>query len=560
MSQTSTRTHELSYVVSREWSQMSIPALLSEAALARGDELFFTHVGGAVTFGEFEGWSNRIANALHAAGIEAGTRVATVMNSSAEYYALWFALAKLGAVEVAVNPALRGEFLRHQFAVGDATAVIVDADYFDDVVSVAAKLAAIATIVVRGLVDGGAVGVRPAPQDLAELVAAASDVAAFEPPAPENLGGVLFTSGTTGPSKAVALSHHFLVAYGLMYAEVNRLAADDVLINFQPVFHMTGKFVPVATLASGGRMHLMERFSVSRFWDDVRAHGVTNMVAVGGVCTMLLSRPERSDDLENPLRTCYAVPAPPDVHDAFQRRFDCTVTTIYGSTEAGLPIVHHPGDTYVPGASGRASPYFEVRCVDEHDRELPPNMSGELVVRSRLPYLMCDGYYGQPDKTVAAWRNLWFHTGDRGRFDEHGNFFLEDRLTDSLRRKGENISSYELETQIRQHPSVEEVAAVAAPSDLAEDEIRLVVKALTGHTLTPDTLFEYCIQALPYFMVPRYIEIVHDFPRTPTAKIEKYKLRAMGLTADAWDSEAHGWSVRNRRVIREPPVGPEGAR
>jgi crotonobetaine/carnitine-CoA ligase len=282
-----------SYVLTREWSRMSLVALLEECARTRPDDVFFTHAKGSLTVSEFDRMSNKVANGLEAAGIGAGAHVAVVMDSSADYYAVWFALAKLRAVEVAVNPAYRGELLRHQLALSRATAVVVDGAYRDEVISVVEDLDAVHVVVARGGWAPAAPTARVELHRFEDLVLAATAAPLGAAPPPESVAGVVFTSGTTGPSKGVLLSHHYLVAYGLMYAEVNHLRAEDVLLNFQPVFHMTAKFVVIATLSVGGRMHLMERFSVSRFWDEVRRHGVTNMVAIGGVCAMLMSAPPK---------------------------------------------------------------------------------------------------------------------------------------------------------------------------------------------------------------------------------------------------------------------------
>jgi crotonobetaine/carnitine-CoA ligase len=533
---------------------MTIVALLEDAASERPDDVYFTHRGGSFTISEFNRLANRVADGLRSIGIGAGSAVAVVMDPSAEYYAVWFALAKLGAVEVAINPAYRDELLRHQMTLGRAIGVVVDAAYAAGVAKVASDLDEPIMTVVRGGAGIGPAGFPAEVHDFDGLLVGAADGNPSPRPAPESEAGVLFTSGTTGPSKGVLLSHRYLTAYGLMYAEVNHLRPDDVLLNFQPVFHMTAKFVAIATLAVRGRMHLMEQFSVSNFWDEVRRHGVTNIVAIGGVCNMLLSRPPSSRDADNPLRTCYAVPDVAEFHEEFERRFGCTITTVFGSSEVGLPIFRAPGDLYVPGSAGTVSPYYDVQIVDGFDQEAPPGASGEIVVRPKLPYLVCTGYVGQPDKTVQAWRNLWFHTGDRGRVDEQGNCYFEDRLTDSLRRRGENISSFELESQVSRHPAIAEAVAVSVAAEVGEDEVWLQVRPREGATISPEEVLRHCGEVLPYFMIPRYIDIVDGFPRTATSKVEKYKIRAGGLTPRTWDREAHGWYLKHRRLI-PPPTG-----
>jgi crotonobetaine/carnitine-CoA ligase len=334
-----------------------------------------------------------------------------------------------------------------------------------------------------------------------------------------------------------------------MYAETNRLDSDDVLMNFLPFFHIGAKFLTIAALGIDGRMHLQPRLSVTNLLEEVREHGVTNFIAVGGICGMLLSRPASPEDATTSLRVVYAVPDPASVHDEFESRFGCRLTSAFGSTEIGFPIMRFPEDPFIPGASGRPSPYYEVKIFDEYDNEVRANAVGEIVVRPKGPYLVASGYVGMPERTAETWRNLWMHSGDRGRMNEDGWLWFEDRASDSIRRRGENISSFEVESLIGQHPSVAEVVAVAVPSEAMEDEVRVLVIPRTGTYLTHEDLLKHCARTMPYFMIPRYFDIVEDFPRTPTAKVEKYKIRQTGLSSSTWDREEAGWVLRSRRLV-----------
>jgi carnitine-CoA ligase len=537
-----------SYLDSIPAHDMTMTRLIERRAGQSPGDVFFTWADTTTTVGEFNARVNQVARRLLTEGIGAGTHVAILMDSSPDYLALWFALAKINAVEVPINTAYRGDLLRHQLACSTATICCVDASYVGNVDEVSGQLPGLARMYVRGpAVPAGAVprsefGVLLAGEDPADL--------GLESPHDE-IGGIIFTSGTTGPSKGVLLTHHYLAAYGAMYADINGLRADDVLLNFLPFFHIGAKFLTIATLLCGGRMRLLPRLSISTFLDEVNTHGVTNFVAVGGVCNMLLSRPPRADDAACSIRTIYAVPDPADIHQEMERRFGCRMTTVYGSTEVGLPVFRSVDDDYHPGACGRQSPHYDVRVVDEFDHELPAGVPGELVIRPRRPFLIGSGYIGMADKTVQAWRNLWLHSGDRGRIDADGWFYFEDRATDSLRRRGENISSYEVENMVVSHPAVAEAVAVAAPADIGEDEVWVLVTLREGHTLSHEDLLRHCAERMPYFMVPRYLDIVTDFPRTPTAKVEKYKLRAAGPGASTWDREAHGWKVTRNGLVRD---------
>jgi len=534
-------------------ADVSIVRILEERADRAPDSVFFTWHDTMVTVGEFNRTVNRTARNLAAKGVGNGTHVVIVMDTSPDYLAVWFALAKLGAVEVPVNTAYHGEILRHQIVTGRATFGIVDAHYVSRVVDLGSEVPALADVVVRGGSLPDATHKRWHAFD--DLLAEADDDNLDIEVRYDSVAGVIFTSGTTGPSKGVQLSHHYQAAYGLMYAEVNRLRDDDVIFNFMPFFHVSGKFLTIATLAMNARMHLKERLSISTFWDDIRSFGVTNFIAVGGVCNMLLAQPPHPDDSNTSVRTVYAVPDPADIHREFEQRFGCSMTTVFGSTEVGLPIFRSPEDGYSPGSCGRQSPYYEVKIVDDRDQEVPVGTSGEIVVRSKLPYLLGSGYIGMPEQTVEAWRNLWFHSGDRGRVDADGWFWFVDRSSDSMRRRGENISSFEVETLVCQHPSVAEAVVVATPSSVGEDEVWALVKVRDGMHVEPQELMEHCASVMPYFMIPRYYDIVEEFPRTPTAKVEKYKIRKAGPGPNTWDREAHGWHLRRRELVYDPDDG-----
>jgi carnitine-CoA ligase len=526
---------------------LTVVRLLERRAAENPHGTFFSWADGTTTFGEFDAGVARMAARLRDEGITSGTHVAVLMDTSPDYLTLWFALAEVGAVEIPINTAYLGEVLRHQLTSSTATVCVADAAYAERIVQLAPSIPRLEHLYVRGRVSAI---VAPAARDFAELLIGDAPTVRGLEVGHADTAGIIFTSGTTGPSKGVVLSHHYLAAYGTMYADINGLRSDDVLLNFLPFFHVGAKFLTIATLVCGGRMRLLPRLSISTFLDEVTRHGVTNFVAVGGVCNMLLSRPPRPDDAQSSIRTIYAVPDPADIHEEMERRFGCRMTTVYGSTEVGLPIFRGVDDDYRPGSCGRQSLYYEVRVVDEDDNELPVGKPGELVIRPRRPFLVGSGYIGMPERTVAAWRNLWLHSGDRGHIDTEGWFYFEDRATDSLRRRGENISSFEVEILVTGHPAVSEAIAVAAASDVGEDDVWVLVTLREGMSVTLEELLRYCAEKMPYFMVPRYLDIVDDFPRTPTAKVEKYKLRAAGPGPTTWDREAHGWRVTRQGLVR----------
>jgi len=516
--------------------------LLEKRAAEASDDLFFTFEDEHYTLGDFNESVNAMARNLLAQGISKGQSIAIVMDTSVDYMRLWFALAKIGAIEVPINNAYCGDLLAHALNTSGASAAVIDGKYAATLAEVADAASALRTVYVRGG-DWPGENDRLAAREFSELTASNDGSNLGDAPHFSEIGGIIFTSGTTGPSKGVLLSHYYLAGYGLMYREINALGPDDVVLNFLPFFHIGAKFLTIATLASGGRMHLQERLSITTFWDTVRQYGVTNFIGVGGICNMLLSSPPSPSDRVTPIRTIYAVPDPADIHREIEERFNCKLTTVFGSTEVGLPLFRSTEDDYQPESCGRVSPYYEVRIVDGDDQPLGPGQVGEIVVRPKLPFLTGSGYVNMPDRTVESWRNLWLHSGDNGYFDENGWFYFVDRATDSIRRRGENISSYEVEQMVAKHPDIAEVAAMATPSEVGEDEVWVQIIAREGKSLSPENVLHHCADVMPYFMVPRFIEIVPDFPRTPTAKIEKFKLRTAGPGDRAWDCTANGWKV-----------------
>lgn len=515
--------------------------ILEKRAAEVPEGLFFSWEDDRFTLGEFNRSVNAMARNLQKQGIVAGQGVAIIMETSVEYMRLWFALAKIGAIEIPINNAYRGDLLGHVLRTSGATVAVIDGQYVDVLAELADQLPNLQMVFVHeGRWRGGD---ALAGCDFAELTAPNDHSNLDQTPHFSEVGGIIFTSGTTGPSKGVLLPHYYLAAYAYMYKEINGLGNDDVVLNFLPFFHIGAKFLTIAALLSGGSMHLQKRLSIGTFWDTVRQFGVTNFIGVGGICNMLLSRPPSPTDRDTSIRTIYAVPDPADIHREVEERFNCKLTTVFGSTECGLPLFRSTEDDYQPESCGRVSPYYDVQIIDKDDQPLGVGKVGEIVVRPKLPFLTGSGYVNMPDKTVESWRNLWLHTGDNGYYDANGWFYFVDRATDSIRRRGENISSYEVEQMVAKHPDIAEVAAMAAPSEIGEEEVWVQIIPREGQSLVHEDILRHCVKIMPYFMVPRFIEIVEEFPRTPTAKIEKFKLRKAGPGKNAWDSTANGFKV-----------------
>ena len=316
------------------------------------------------------------------------------------------------------------------------------------------------------------------------------------------------------------------------------LREDDVLYCPFPLFHIDATVLTVMpAMVLGTTAAIGERFSVSGFWDEVRAFGATVFDFMGATLTMLHKRHPEPDDADNPVRLAWGVPLP-EFAAELEARFELQLIEAYGSTDAGVPIYHPIDQPRRPGSCGRAIPSFDVRLFDESDQEVPTGQVGQIVVRPLEPSLMADGYYGMPEATLASRRNLWFHTGDLARLDADGYFYFVGRLSDSIRRRGENISAFEVEEVLKLHPQVLDAAVYAVPSELTEDEVMAAVVPRPGEAVDPAELLRFCAHSMAPHMLPRYVDVVDDLPRTPTEKVEKHVLIARGITATAWDRES----------------------
>jgi crotonobetaine/carnitine-CoA ligase len=518
--------------------QSIVSQILEGRAREKPDHPFLSADDRIYTYAELNRAANQLAHGLQSLGVSKGDRVAVLMDSSPRYLDVWFAIAKLGAVEVPVNTAYKGDILEHILESSGTSTIVCDVDYRDRLVGVAPRVPSLQRFLVA---DGDPNGLAHTTSTLEALYEDGDDDLAI-PMDITDMACFMFTSGTTGPSKGVMINQHFLWSYGVNYAEIVQMTADDVSYNYLPFFHVAGKFVLMASMLVDARMVLVPRLSVSEFWNDVRACGATLMVAVGGVCHMLYSQPPLPDDANNPLRLIYAVPVPAEFQDEFETRFGIEFVEGYGSTEMNIVACSRPGVS-PSGSFGRALEGYEIDIFDEHDRPCPPDVPGEIVVRAKRPYTMMEGYYGLPEKSLEVMRNLWLHSGDQGYRDEDGWFFFLDRLTDSMRRRGENISSFEVERLINQHADVAESAAIAVKSELQEDEVKIVVVLNSGSSLTEEELLQFCVATMPYFMVPRYIEFRSELPRTALTKVRKVVLRQEGVTRSTWDCEANGLRI-----------------
>ncbi len=525
--------------------------LLGRLAAERGEQKFLSFEERSFTYGETEKISNRLANGLAELGVKHGDHVATLLNNCPEILWCYFGLAKLGAVTVPVNTAAKGELLAYYIRQSDARAVIVEAALFDRLAEVAGDIEGLEHVIVfdeQGeLAADHASRLKVPVSDYAEL-----ERASPEPPESEprfsDLAFLLYTSGTTGPSKGNMWAQATIITSGLDIVPAYGYTADDVLFVCLPLLHGNALLTSLMpALVAGAGIALSRRFSVSTFWDEIRQHGATQFNSLGAMTNFIWAQPARPDDAQNPVRQCMVVPTPTEFYDDFQNRFGLEFTSLFAMTDTCMVTLRGPTDPPEKWASaGRTRPEVEVRIVDDDDIELPAGEVGEIVLRGRDPWHLALGYYNKPEATAEAFRNLWFHTGDRGRVDEDGYLYFVDRKKDAIRRRGENISSYEVEQIILKNETVEDVAAFAVAAETSEDEVMASVVLRPGSNLTPEALIDFCQANMAYYMVPRYVEFVPDLPRTMSEKVQKYKLReaAEARLGEVWDREREGIVVR----------------
>jgi crotonobetaine/carnitine-CoA ligase len=539
--------------------QQTVVDLLDTRLSADPDGEYLDVCGTKVSAAEVASTAYRLANALAAMGVGAGDRVATLVENSAEAMLAWWGTLVAGAVSVPINTAYKGDYLRHQLRDSGTRVLVVEAGLVERVERLdlaGGSLPALEHVIVIGSgaeLPGAGVAVHTWDAVLGADDARPASASAIRP---SDLGTFIYTGGTTGPSKGCMLSHNYHGQLSRQIAVCWQRTADDVVWTPLPLFHFNAIVTAVlGPLVSGGRAAIYRRFSVSNFWPEMNRVGATVTSTLGTMAYLLahdVDRPEmpRSGEpaANTTLRLLGAAPLPVEVDEVIRTRFGIeTFSGAYGVTEASLVSWQPPGVRNKPNGAGVINDeYFDVRIFDDDDNELARGTQGEIVVRPKRPHTMFEGYWGRPEATVATSRNWWYHTGDVGRIDDEGFLFFVDRKADYLRRRGENISSFEVERTLMRHGGLADVAVHAVPSELTEDDLKVTATLKEGVTLSEEDLFRWCIDELPYFALPRYIEFRAELPRSPVGRVLKRDLRAEGAGPGAWDAEASGITYERR--------------
>lgn len=531
--------------------EMTVARLVADKAQRNADRTFlhFLPDGRRLSYREVDEQSARIANGLLATGIGPGAHVAVIMENCPEQMLLYFALARLGAVAVPVNTSARGKLLAYFLNQSDSVAVVVEEEFASRTVESLGDVPAVAHMLVLG-----APGQTPAlPRreglqvaDFAGLLAGAPQPPATAPRFTD-LAMLQYTSGTTGPSKANMLAQATVVQYGMTTAEAHGYRFDDVVYIALPINHVNGFLCNLwGAFIADAQVALSRRFSVSRYWKEVRESGATLTNLLGSMCNMLWAQPPAPDDRDNKLRFCLCTPVPRFALE-WEKRFATRVISSYGLSDF-ISAAHYTLLDPVSklGSAGRPRPGIEMRIADEDGLDVAPGQVGELLLRSNTPWSTSMGYYKMPEATAEATRGLWWHTGDSARIDADGFLFFADRKKDALRRRGENISAHEVESVIMDHPAVAEAAVYAVRSDMSEDEVGASVVLVHGSSVSERELVEFCIANMAHYMVPRFVHLARELPRTATHKVQKAQLREWAEThRDAlWDREAAGIAVK----------------
>ncbi len=520
--------------------------ILEDQAGRLGDKPFFYFEDKVFSYRETNEKANRLASGYQSLGVKKGDTVVAMLPNCPEFIFHWFGIAKLGAVDTPINTAYKGDLLRHVIEICKAKVMIVDEEFVDRIKFIEDELSILETKLKFEVIP------------FEELEKKEPD---FIPP--EELISsdplmIIYTSGTTGPSKGAVLPHHALYYYAQDTIESLGFREDDIVYTNLPLYHINARFFTVMTrLINGGSFALLKKFSASNFWDEIRKYKATVFCLPGSaLINFIYHQPKKDNDGDNPARIAMIGPVSAEMAQAFEKRYNLkSYLGYFGMTEANyitsldykeMEKLKAEGKWDQAMSMGREDPErYRVKLVDDNDNEVPVGKSGEITCHPARPYSMMLGYINMPEKSLEVFKNLWFHTGDMAKKDEEGIFYFVDRKKDYLRRRGENISSYEVEKVINFHPAVAESAVIGVKSEFGGDEVKSIVRLKEGKTLTYEELMAWCEERMAIFMVPRFVQYVtEDLPKTPTGRVQKYKLREIDQASDTWDREKSGYQLK----------------
>jgi len=526
-------------------AERTVGQILCARATEFGDKTYVeTTSGESISYRGMHERSNRLAHGLASFGVEFQEPVLVMMPDVIDFLTVWCALAKRGAVEVPINLAYRKSILRRLCNDSTAKKIIIDREFVDRLEEIEDQLENLDCVILYSEDEALRADVSLPPKLAKRCCVArfedlfAHDTADFEPaPKFNDLVAIMYTSGTTGASKGVATTHAHSFQYSDGAGEIFYLAPQDrVYTAGLPLFHLGAQWaLCYSSMIYGSTVVLRQGYKNEHFWSDIATHDCSTVFLLGAIANFIWQQPATEKDAQTPLRKVGMFPVIPE-HEAFCERFGVEISTGYGCTENPCPLIHHFGEPFPNNQCvGYPTGKFEVKILDENEIECDLGVMGEICTRPREPWDILIGYWRQPEYSAHVFRNRWYHTGDAGYEDEQGRFYFVDRLTDSMRRRGENISSMEVEDEINQHSDVLECAVFPVWDEHSEQEVMTVITPHSGRSIEPTELIEFLDKRMAYFMIPRYVDFSDEIPKTPTGKMQKYKLRELGVTESAWD-------------------------
>lgn len=531
--------------------QRTIGNILADKVARIPEQIFLLWEDRSFTYADIDAMTNRYANGFLESGVRKGDHVAVLMSNCPEFFGVIWGLGKIGAVAVPINTAAKGEMLRYFIDQSDSTFVVIDSDSCQRVKEVSVSIPKVqayffhssdskngnnfnitnSKIINFDVLENGK-NSRPS-----------LDIVRFD-----DIHLIMYTSGTTGPSKGVMSPHSQGHAVGMSVARSYGYRPDDVLFTCLPLFHGNALwYTCYAALWSDAAIALVPRFSASNFWEDIRRMGATQFNSLGAMTNIIWKIPPSPQDINHKLRQCMTVPVPREIYSEMQERYHLTLTSVYAMTENFAVTLFTPDDPIEKvGSAGKSRGEALLKIVDGERQSIGVNEVGEICIKPTSDGLMMKGYYKMPEATAREFHEGWFYTGDRGYLDADGYLFFVDRKKESIRRRGENISAYEVELIISRHPSILEVAAVPVSSELSEDDVMVYVVLKPGETLTHSEVVYFAAENMSYFMVPRFVEFIEELPKTPSEKLEKYKLKksAEERREQLWDREQEGIQIK----------------
>lgn len=520
--------------------------MLERAVAEAGDSIFLNIQGEMITFREQDARATRFAHELAKLGVTKGDTIVSLCDTHSDLITIWLGVHKLGAIWVPINLAYRHEFLRHQINDTGAQLIICDAAYLERITELGERLPHAKRVLVRGLDNTPPKG--PLRISRFEDYRGSNDTPIPIPVQPQDLACLIYTSGTTGPSKGCMISHNYMAMQGRQQIRALDPKPGEVVFCPLPMFHSTAINAALGALTNYHTVALWPRFSLSTFWEDIEASKASYGVLMASIFQLVANSPDSPamERCKGQLKMVIGVPITPEVRKIWKDRFGVPVASswAYGQTENSRLTMALPTDTPPEASAGRAADEFEVMIFNENDEPVAPGEIGQIVCRPRYANVMFEGYWNRPEATATVWKNLWMHTGDLGRIDENGWLYFADRAKDYLRSRGENISSFEVESAFANHPAVAEVAVHAIGAQTGEDEIKATIVLRRDIVIVHRELCLWSIENLPYFAVPRYLEFRHELPKNPTGRVLKYQLRDEGVTSETWDRASEGIEVR----------------